>query len=102
MFLCRIIPDGGKYGILCCKKHRKKIGAEAHRSAGKHDGVSESHHGHYHQQPLGLCGLYLKRATVDGCLKGTERYAGKVVYENALAKTVGQISVTVNTSAGYH
>jgi len=48
-----------------------------------------------------VCGLYLKRTTVDGCLKGTERYAGKVVYENTLAKTVGQISVTANTSAGF-
>ena len=41
-------------------------------------------------------------ATIDGCLKGTERYAGKGVYENALAKTVGQISVTANTSAGFN
>ena len=40
-------------------------------------------------------------ATIDGCLKGTERYTGKVVYENGLAKTVGQISVTANTSAGF-
>ena len=41
------------------------------------------------------------RATIDGCLKGTERYTGKVVYENAEAKTVGQISITVPTSAGF-
>ena len=39
---------------------------------------------------------------IDGCLKGTERYSGKVVYENALAKTVGQISITANTSAGFN
>ncbi|PWR76282.1 hypothetical protein ACKUB1_12855 [Methanospirillum stamsii] len=39
-------------------------------------------------------------ATIDGCLKRTERYSGKVVYENALAKTVGGISVTDNTLAG--
>jgi len=44
MFLCRIIPDGGKHGRFCCKEHRKKFCAEAHRSAGKYDGVSESHH----------------------------------------------------------
>ena len=40
-------------------------------------------------------------ATIDVCLKGTEWYSGKVVYEKILAKTVGQISVTVNTSVGF-
>jgi len=34
MFLYRTIPDGGKHGRLCCKKHGKKLCAEAHRSAG--------------------------------------------------------------------
>ena len=41
-------------------------------------------------------------ATIDGCLKGTERYSGIVVNENAEAKTVGQISVTANTAAGFN
>ena len=41
-------------------------------------------------------------ANIDGCLKGTERYSRKVVYENALVKTAGQISVTANTTAGFN
>ena len=40
-------------------------------------------------------------ATIDGCLRGSERYTGKVVYENNEAKTVGQISVSAQTSAGF-
>jgi hypothetical protein len=39
-------------------------------------------------------------ATIDGCLKGTEQYSGKVVYENGEGKTVGQISIPAHTSAG--
>ena len=41
-------------------------------------------------------------ATIAGCLKGTERYTGRIVYENARAKTVGQISVTANITAGFN
>ncbi len=41
-------------------------------------------------------------ATIAGCLKGTERYTGRIVYENARAKTVGQISVTANIRAGFN
>lgn len=52
--------------------------------------------------PWGCVDYVSNGATIDGCLKGTERYSGKVVYENALAKTVGQISVTANTSAGFN
>ena len=52
--------------------------------------------------PWGCVDYVSNGATIDGCLKGTKRYAGKVVYENALAKTVGQISVTANTSAGFN
>jgi len=52
--------------------------------------------------PWGCVDYVSNGATIYGCLKGTERYAGKVVYENALAKTVGQTSVTANTSAGFN
>lgn len=39
--------------------------------------------------PLGGCVDYVSNGTtIDGCLKGTERYTGKVVYENALTKTL--------------
>jgi len=51
--------------------------------------------------PWGCVDYVSNGATIDVCLKGTERYSGKVVYENVLAKTVGQISVTANTSAGF-
>nr|WP_319538271.1 hypothetical protein [uncultured Methanospirillum sp.] len=51
--------------------------------------------------PWGCVDYVSNGATIDGYLKGTERYAGKVVIENALVKTVGQISVTANTSAGF-
>lgn len=34
-------------------------------------------------------------------MKGTEYYSGKVVYEDALAKTVGQISIKAPTSSGF-
>ena len=52
--------------------------------------------------PWGCVDYVSNGATIDGCLKGTERYSGKVVYENALAKTVGQISVTANSSAEFN
>ncbi|HWQ65258.1 MAG TPA: hypothetical protein VN372_00130 [Methanospirillum sp.] len=52
--------------------------------------------------PCGCVDYVSNGTTIDGCLKGTERYSGIVVYENALAKTVGQISVTANTSAGFN
>jgi len=51
--------------------------------------------------PWGCVDYVSGGVTIDGCLKGTERYTGKVVYENALAKTVGQISITANTSGGF-
>jgi hypothetical protein len=52
--------------------------------------------------PWGCVDYVSNGATIDGCLKGTERYTGKVVYENAEAKTVGQIGITANTSAGFN
>jgi len=51
--------------------------------------------------PWGCVDYVSNGATIDGCLKGTERYSGKVVYKNALAKPVGQISVTAYTSTGF-
>ena len=40
--------------------------------------------------PPGVVWIYLSNgANIDGCLKGTEMYTGKEVYENAQAKMVG-------------
>lgn len=51
--------------------------------------------------PWGCVDYQSNGVNVDGCMKGSERYTGKVVYENAQAKTVGQISIMAQTSAGF-
>ncbi|MFH0966994.1 MAG: hypothetical protein V1862_04840 [Methanobacteriota archaeon] len=51
--------------------------------------------------PWGCVDYVSGGVTIDGCLKGTERYTGKVIYENGLAKTVGQISIVANIAAGF-
>ena len=52
--------------------------------------------------PLG-CTPYLSAGqTVAGVVKGTEYYSGKVVYEDALAKTVGTISIKAPTMAAFN
>ncbi len=51
--------------------------------------------------PWGCVDYVSNGVTIDGCLKGTERYTGKVVYENAVAKTVGQISIVANSPTGF-
>jgi hypothetical protein len=42
--------------------------------------------------PWGCVSYTSSGATVAGVVRGSESYSGKVVYENAQAKTVGQIS----------
>jgi|GEM_PF-3746499 len=49
--------------------------------------------------PWGCTSYTSNGATVAGVVRGTEHYSGKIVYENAEAKTVGQISVRAPTSA---
>lgn len=39
--------------------------------------------------------------TVAGVVRGSESYSGRVAYQNAEAKTVGQISVKAPTSAAF-
>jgi len=52
--------------------------------------------------PLG-CTSYLSAGqTVAGVVKGTEYYSGKVVYEDALAKTVGTITIKAPTMAAFN
>lgn len=51
--------------------------------------------------PWGCVDYQSGGVTVDGCMKGTERYSGKIVYENGLAKTVGSISIVANTADGF-
>ncbi|MFH0968676.1 MAG: hypothetical protein V1862_13425 [Methanobacteriota archaeon] len=43
--------------------------------------------------PLGCVSYSSGGHTIAGVVKGTEYYSGMVVYEDALAKTVGQISI---------
>jgi len=51
--------------------------------------------------PLGCVSYTSGGQTIAGVVKGTEYYSGKVVYEDALAKTVGQISIKAPTSSGF-
>ena len=51
--------------------------------------------------PWGCTSYTSNGATVAAVVRGTEHYSGKVVYENAEAKTVGQISVRAPTSAAF-
>jgi hypothetical protein len=51
--------------------------------------------------PWGCVSYTSNNTTVAGVVRGSESYSGKVVYENALAKTVGQISVKAPTSAAF-
>jgi hypothetical protein len=51
--------------------------------------------------PWGCVSYTSAGATVAGIVRGSESYSGKVVYENAEAKTVGQISVKAPTSAAF-
>jgi len=51
--------------------------------------------------PWGCTSYTSNNETVAAVVRGTEHYSGKVVYENAQAKTVGQISVKAPTSAAF-
>jgi len=51
--------------------------------------------------PWGCTSYTSNNETVAAVVRGTEHYSGKVVYENAQAKTVGQISVRAPTSAAF-
>ncbi|PWR69705.1 hypothetical protein [Methanospirillum lacunae] len=51
--------------------------------------------------PWGCTSYTSNNETVAGVVRGSEHYSGKIVYENAEAKTVGQISVRAPTSAAF-
>jgi hypothetical protein len=51
--------------------------------------------------PWGCVSYTSSGATVAGVVRGSESYSGTLVYENAQAKTVGQISVKAPTSAAF-
>jgi hypothetical protein len=51
--------------------------------------------------PWGCTSHTSNNHTVAGVVRGSEHYTGKIVYENAEAKTVGQISVKAPTSAAF-
>jgi len=51
--------------------------------------------------PWGCTPYTSSNETVSAVVRGSEHYSGKVVYENAQAKTVGQISVRAPTSAAF-
>ncbi|WP_319580601.1 hypothetical protein [uncultured Methanospirillum sp.] len=51
--------------------------------------------------PWGCTSYTSNNETVAAVVRGSEHYSGKVVYENAQAKTVGQISVRAPTSAAF-
>ena len=52
--------------------------------------------------PWGCTSYTSNGATIAGIVRGSEYYSGKIVYENAQAKTVGQISVKAPTSAAFN
>ena len=86
--LNRFYPDGEKPGRLCCKKARessvRKLTAPLESVAVFQNLITDI----ISSIPWGCVDYVSNGATIDGCLKGTKRYAGKVVYENALARTV--------------
>lgn len=47
-----------------------------------------------------MCLVWIRRSICRPVVIGTESYTGAVFYEDALAKTVGRISVKAPTSAG--
>ena len=51
--------------------------------------------------PWGCTSYTSGSETVAPVVRGSEHYSGKIVYENAQAKTVGQISVRAPTSAAF-
>jgi hypothetical protein len=51
--------------------------------------------------PLGCVSYPSGGQTIAGVVRGTEYYSGKVVYEDALAKTVGSISIRAPTSTAF-
>jgi hypothetical protein len=51
--------------------------------------------------PWGCVSYTSNGVTVAAVVRGSEYYSGKIVYENAEAKTVGQISVKAPTSAAF-
>ncbi|MDD1724358.1 MAG: hypothetical protein LUQ07_04430 [Methanospirillum sp.] len=51
--------------------------------------------------PWGCTSYESSGVTIAPVVRGTEYYSGKIVYENAEAKTVGQISVKAPTSAAF-
>ncbi len=52
--------------------------------------------------PWGCTDYTSSGATVDGVTRTSQSYSGKVVYEDALAKTVGTISVKAPTAAAFN
>lgn len=51
--------------------------------------------------PWGCVSYVSNGVTIAGVVKGSERYGGAIVYEDAQAKTVGQVSVSARTAAGF-
>jgi len=52
--------------------------------------------------PLGCVSYVSAGQTIAGVVKGSEYFSGKVVYEDAVAKTVGQISVKAPSSSAFN
>ena len=52
--------------------------------------------------PLGCTSYSSGNETIAAVVRGTEYYSGKVVYENAEAKTVGYIPVRAPSSAAFN
>lgn len=52
--------------------------------------------------PLGCVSYASAGQTIAGVVRGTEYYSGKVVYEDGLAKTVGQISIKAPNQAAFN
>ena len=52
--------------------------------------------------PWGCVDYVSNGATIDGCLAGSEKYTGRIVYENGQAKTVGQIGISAQSAAAFN
>ncbi|QXO95911.1 hypothetical protein KSK55_05865 [Methanospirillum purgamenti] len=51
---------------------------------------------------MGCTDYTLSGANVEGVNRSSQAYSGKIIYENAEAKTVGQISIKAPTVAAFN
>ncbi|MGV8109135.1 hypothetical protein [Methanospirillum sp.] len=52
--------------------------------------------------PLGCTDYTQSGVNVEGVNRSSQAYSGKIIYENAEAKTVGQISIKAPTAAAFN